>query len=141
LASQQNSKQVPDDQDDTPKDMPMIVTSSSNENEQNSKNENVQETKQMLLHDNSTSSTFFPFIPLSVPITIKTPFASLSPISSTNSQKSLNIPSPVLAPTPPTETPPPSPPSPSSPSSPAGLHKLPSIVSRPSYYTKLRAGK
>jgi len=140
-AKQQNSKQVPDDQDETPKDMPMIVTSSSNENEQNSKDENVQETKQMLLHDNSTSSTFFPFIPLSVPITIKAPFASLSPISSTNSQKSLNIPSPVLAPTPPTETPPPSPPSPSSPSSPAGLHKLPSIVSRPSYYTKLRAGK
>jgi len=138
LANQQNSKQVPDVQDDTPKDMPMIVTSSSNENEENSKNENIQETKQILLPDNSTSSTFFPFIPLSVP---NTPFASLSPISSINSPKSQNIPSPVLAPTPPTETPPPSPPSPSYPSSPAGLHKLPSIVSRPSYYTKLRPGK
>jgi len=141
LANQENSKQVPDVHDDAPKDMPMIVTSSSNENEENSENENIQETKQPLLSKNPTGSTFFPFIPLSVPNTTKTPFSSLSPISSIQSPKSQNIPSPVSAPTPPTETPPPSPPSPSYPSSPAGLHKLPSIVSRPSYYTKLRAGK
>jgi len=140
LFNQQNRKEVPDVQDDTPKDMPMIVTS-SNEDEEHSKNENIQKTEQWILPSNPTSSTSFTLIPSSVPLTIQTPFASLTQISSTQSPKYLGIPSPALAPTPPTETPPPSPPSPSYPASPTGLHKLPSIVSRPSYYTKLRAGK
>merc|ERR1719422_1181538 len=111
--------------------MPMIVTS-SNEDKEHSKNENIKKTKQWILPSNPTSSTSFTLIPSSVPLTIQTPFASLTQISSTQSFKFLDIPSPALAPTPPTETPPPSPPSPSYPASPTGLHKLPSIVSRPS---------
>merc|ERR1712179_516441 len=89
LANQENSIQAQDVHDDAPKDMPMIVTSSSNENEENSENENIQETKQPLLSKNPTGSTFFPFIPLSVPNTTKAPFSSLSPISSIQSPKSL----------------------------------------------------
>merc|ERR1719347_1612107 len=135
LFNQQNRKEVPDVQDDTPKHMPMIVTS-SNEDEEHSKNENIRKTEQWILPSNPTRSTSFTLIPSSVPLTIQTPFASLTQISSNQSPKYLGIPSPALAPTPPTETPPPSPPSPSYPASPTGLHKLPSIVSRPSYYHK-----
>merc|ERR1719317_866488 len=46
LPNQQNRKEVPDVQDDTPKDMPMIVTS-SNEDEEHPKNENIQKNKTM----------------------------------------------------------------------------------------------
>merc|ERR1719317_195439 len=48
LPNQQNRREVPDVQDDTPKDMPMIVTS-SNEDEEHSKNENIQKTEQWIL--------------------------------------------------------------------------------------------
>jgi len=131
----ENSKQARDELDERPKDMPMIVTNNSNEDDEFSKQANILEKRQISLPNNLISSKVFPLKPSSV-ISTTAPSASLSSISSSQSPKSIDISNLVSVPTPSAETPPPSPPSPSNPSSPPGIHKLPSIVSKPSYYRK-----
>jgi len=131
----ENSKQARDELDERPKDMPMIVTNNSNEDDESSKQTNILEKRQISLPNNLISSKVFSLIPSSV-ISTTASSASLSSISSSQSPKSIDISNLVSVPTPSAETPPPSPPSPSNPSSPPGIHKLPSIVSKPSYYRK-----
>jgi len=108
--------------DKNPKAMPMIVKNNNN------------------VFDDITQNS----LAKSVQHLANIPSPSVSPTTFIQSNKAKSA--PISSPTAPTETPPPSPPcpsppSPSPPSFPPGLHKLPSIVRKPSYYAKTEVRK
>lgn len=119
--------------DITMRDMPMIVTNDNEETQRTSEKDDKPTNKIQINGDSMTPPpTPPPSNSSNILLPISTPLNSilLSPASSPP-------PSTLNFPTPP----------PSNPCSPPGLHKLPSIVSKPSYYAKcegrkvLKAGK
>jgi len=111
-------KSITDELDKKPKDMPLLETNNNTDEEMN-------QISTLLPTSTSTNPIPPAIISSNPPSPMKT-FKPILPITSTPQQI----------------TPPPSPPSSaSSPSSPPGLHKLPSIVSKPSYYAKCESRK
>lgn len=138
LDPQPNIESIEDKWDKKPKDMPLIV-SNDNETIQAYSIDPVPDKTEQLIKHKQTSAPTFPTITTStrLPVTIlssNTLFPTSNPTPPTPPHSTPPSPTSTCItpppPTSPTVTPPSSPPSPS------GLHKLPSIVSKPSYYAK-----